>query len=119
VTEPTWNGYSVGRWEEDAFVVETTGFRDGGWLDTNVGRPHSDALRVTERFRRLTVGRMMVEITIDDPKAFIKPWTVTAAFNLLPDTELLESSCEGQSRTMAHRVIDPAPPEPPSPPLAK
>jgi hypothetical protein len=116
VTEPTWLGYSIGRWDADTFVVETTGFRDGGWLDTLKGRPHSDALRVTERFRRIDVGHMELTITIDDPKAFLKPWTFTAPLTLLPDTELVEAFCDSHDRTMTHRVVEPAP-EPPSPPL--
>lgn len=117
VTQPAWLGYSVGRWEADTFVVETTGFRDGGWLDTRKARPHSDALHVTERFRRLDLGRMELTVTINDPKAYVKPWTVRAMVYLLPDTELLEAFCENQDKTMEHRRIDPPPPEPPSPSL--
>ena len=113
--EPTWLGYSIGRWEGDEFVVTTAGFRDGGWLDTQRARPHSDALRVTERLRRRSIGRMDMAITIDDPKAFEKPWTVTVPFKLIPDSELLEGSCENHDKTIEHRRIDPAPPEPPSP----
>jgi hypothetical protein len=116
VTEPTWLGYSVGRWDGETFVVETTGFRDGGWLDTRKGRPHSDALHVTERFRRTDFGHMELTITINDPKAFLKPWTFTAPLTLLPDTELVEAFCDGHDRTMIHRVVEPAP-EPPSPRL--
>jgi hypothetical protein len=116
--EPTWLGYSIGHWEGDDFVVETTGFRDNGWLDTRKARPHSDALRVVERYRRLDFGHATVAITIDDPKAFLKPWTVTTALTLLPDYSLLEGFCDNHEKTMDHRRIDPPPPEPPSPPLA-
>ena len=116
VTEPTWLGYSIGRWDGDTFVVETTGFRDGGWLDTLKGRPHSDALHVTERFRRIDFGHLELTITIDDRKAFVKPWTIKAPLILLPDTELVEAFCDGHDRTMTHRDVQPAP-EPPSPPL--
>lgn len=112
--EPTWLGYSVGRWDGDVFVIETTGFRDGGWMD-NKGLPHSDALRLTARFRRLDLGSMEAAITVDDPKAYLKPFTVHADFQLLPDTALLESSCESHLKTMTHRIVEPAPPEPPSP----
>jgi hypothetical protein len=119
VTEPTWLGYSVGKWDGDTFVVESAGFRDGGWLDTNRGRPHSNALHVTERFRRLDVGHMTLSITINDPKAYLAPWTVPAKLNLMADTELIESFCDGHDKTMQHRRIDPAPPEPPSPALSK
>jgi hypothetical protein len=115
--EPTWLGYSIGQWEGDTFVISTAGLRDGGWIDTQKGRPHSDALRVTERIRRLTFGRMELVITIDDPKAYVKPWTVSVPFRLVVDRELLEASCENHQKTMEHRRMDPAPPEPPSPPL--
>ena len=113
--EPTWLGYSIGRWDGDDLVVTTAGFRDGGWLDTQRGRPHSDALRVTERLRRTTIGHMDMAITIDDPKAFQKPWTVTVPFRLVADSELLEGSCESHERTTEHRTLAPAPPEPHSP----
>ena len=115
-TAPSWLGYSVGRWDGDTFVVETTGFRDGGWLDTRKARPHSDALRVTERFRRVDFGRLEITITIDDPKAYLKPWTITAPFDFQPDVELVEVACDGHEKTMEHRRIDPPPVEPPSPP---
>ena len=117
IAEPTWFGYSIGRWDADTFVVESTGFRDRGWLDTEKGRPHSDALLVIQQFRRVDFGHMDVTITIDDAKAYLKPWTIRAAFVLRPDTELLESSCEAHDKTMEHRRIAPPPPEPPSPPL--
>ena len=112
--EPTWLGYSIGRWEGDTFVVETTGLKDGGWLDTKKGRPHSDALRLTERFRRTDFGHMELTIVIDDPKAYLKPWTVKAKLNLRPDTELLEAFCDSHEKTMEHRRIVPAQPEPAS-----
>jgi len=112
--EPTWLGYSVGSWDGDAFVVETTGFRDGGWLDTRKARPHSDALRVTERFRRTDFGHMQLTITINDPKAFLKPWTVQTRLTLLPDTELVEAFCDNHDKTMEHRRIESVT-EPPSP----
>lgn len=115
VTEPTWLGYSVGRWEGDVFVVESTGFRDRGWLDTEKGRPHSDALRVTERFRRRDFGHIDLSITVDDPKAYVKPWTVNTVLTYQADWEMLESFCDNHDKTMEHRRIGPAPPEPPSP----
>jgi hypothetical protein len=112
--EPTWLGYSVGRWDGGTFIVETTGFKDGGWLDTRKARPHSDALQVTERFRRRDFGHMELTITIDDPKAYLKPWNVTAMLNLVPDTELFEAFCDGHDKTMEHRRITPPSLEPPS-----
>ena len=114
---PTWLGYSIGHWDRDTFVVETTGFRDGGWLDTKKGRPHSDALRVTERFRRADFGRIELAVTITDPKAYLKPWTIKTTLRLQPDTELLESFCDEHEKTMMHRRITPPALEPPSPPL--
>ena len=114
VTEPTWLGYSIGHWDGDVFVVDTVGFRDGGWLDTRKARPHSDALRVTERFRRTDFGHLQLSITIDDRKAFLKPWTVQTSLTLMPDTELVEAFCDNHDKTMEHRRIDAAV-EPPSP----
>jgi hypothetical protein len=92
---PNWYGYSVGRWEKDVFIVETVGLTDRHWLDDS-GYPHSDALRITERMRRVDFGRMDIEFTFDDPKAYTKPWTVTVPFELMPDTELLEYICENE-----------------------
>jgi len=115
VIEPTWLGYSVGRWDGDTFVVDTSGLRDGGWLDTKVGRPHSDALRVTERFRRIDFGHMELAIGINDPKAYLKPWSFKTTLSLQPDTELLEAFCDSHEKTMEHRQITPRAAEPPSP----
>ncbi len=117
--EPTWLGNSVGGWDGDSFVVETNGLKDGGWIDTAKAHPNSDALHVTERFRRVDFGHMNLTITIDDPKAYVKPWTATVKLRLLPDTDLIESFCDDHEHTMPHRVVTPAPPEPHSPPLAK
>lgn len=114
--EPTWLGYSVGRWDGEAFVVDTNGLKDGGWLDTKKGHPHSDALHVTERFRRTDFGHMELMITINDPKAYLKPWTIKSTLNLLPDTDLLEAFCDSHEKTMEHRRITTPLPEPPSPP---
>jgi hypothetical protein len=116
--QPTWLGYSVGRWEEDTFVIETSGFRDGGWLDLTQARPHSEALRVVERMRRTDFGHMEYTVTIDDPEAYLRPWTVKQRLVLRPDTDLIEAFCEGQQDFLEHRRVDPAPPEPPSPPRA-
>ena len=112
--EPTWLGYSVGRWEGDTFVIDTSGFKDGGWLDTKKGRPNSDALRVTERFQRTDFGHMGLTITITDPKAYLKPWTVRTIMHLQPDTELIEAFCDQHEKTLQHRRITPPLPEPPS-----
>ena len=92
IPNPNWMGYSVGRWEGDTFVVESSGFNDNVWLDNN-GHPAGESLRVTERFRRKNFGHMDVEITIDDPKTYTKPWNVTLPLVLQPDTEMLEYIC--------------------------
>lgn len=100
---PTWMGYSVGRWEGDEFVVETTGFNNQAWLD-NDGHPGSDALHVTERFARKDFGHMNIEITIDDSKAYTKPWTVNLPLKLMADTELLEYVCGENNKDLQHLV---------------
>jgi hypothetical protein len=112
--EPTWLGYSVGRWDGDTFIVVTTGFKDGGWLDTQKAHPSSDALRVTEQFRRTDFGHMNLAITITDPKAYLKPWTINTVLRLQADTELLEAFCDDHDKTMQHRSITPPLPEPSS-----
>ena len=90
--QPWWNGYSAGHWEGDTLVVETVQFRDGGWLDIN-GNPLTDAGKVTERFRRPTFGRMEIDITIEDKKAYTKPFTVRVNQQLMLDEELIEFIC--------------------------
>jgi hypothetical protein len=100
---PAWMGYSIGHWDGDTFVVESAGFNNEAWLD-NFGHPGTDALRVTERFRRKDFGNMDVEVTIDDPKAYTKPWTVHLPFRLLPDAELLEYICTENNKDLEHLV---------------
>jgi hypothetical protein len=90
--QPWWYGYSRGHWEGDTLVVETTNFRDEGWLDVN-GAPLTDQGKLTERFRRPTFGTLEIDVTIDDPKAYTKPWTVRVNQRLLVDTELIEFVC--------------------------
>jgi hypothetical protein len=91
-TTPTWMGYSVGKWDGDTLVVETRGFNGKVWLD-QLGKPSTEALHVTERFKRPNFGNMDIEITIDDPKAYTRPWTVTVEVGLLPATDLMEFIC--------------------------
>jgi hypothetical protein len=90
--QPWWYGYSVGTWDGDTLVVETTGLRDGGWLDI-IGSPLTDAAKITERFRRVNYGRMEIDITVDDPKVYTRPWTVRVNQRILPDQELIEFIC--------------------------
>jgi len=93
--QPVWFGYSVGRWERDAFIVESNGFNDKTWLDSG-GTPHSDDLRMIERFKRPDVGHLEVEYTFTDRKAFSGPLSMNARFKLLPDTDLFDSHCENE-----------------------
>jgi hypothetical protein len=89
---PSWQGYSVGHWDGDTLVVDTIGFNDRGWLDAR-GTPHSEDLRVEERFRRRDYGHLDLTITVTDPKTFTRPITISVVEQLLPDTDLLEHYC--------------------------
>jgi hypothetical protein len=91
--QPTWLGYSIGRWEGDTLVVSTTGFNGRSWIDTGSGHPQTDVAHVTERFTRRDIGHMDIDITIDDPKAYTKPWTVRVNQQIMVDTEILEFIC--------------------------
>jgi len=100
--QPTWFGYSVGRWDGDTFVVDSMGFNDQTWMDDS-GLPHSDALRTTERFHRPDFGHLNLQLTFDDPRNYARPWSVSLAFDLMPDTELIEHICENE-RDARHMV---------------
>jgi len=93
--DPTWLGYSIGRWEGDTLVISSAGFNDTGWLDS-AGHPQTESLRITERLRRRDFGHMEFEMTIDDPKVFTKPFTFKMERLLAPDTDLLEDVCENE-----------------------
>ena len=99
--EPWWNGYSTGRWDGDTLVVETVGFMDDGWLDVR-GSPFTSAGKLIERFRRPNFGSLVIEVTVDDPKAYTKPFTATVNNRLLPDQQLIEFVCLDKSA--AHYV---------------
>jgi hypothetical protein len=99
--DPWWYGYSTGHWDGDTLVVETTGYRDDVWLDV-WGTPMTSAAKTTERFRRINYGSMQIDVTIDDPKAYTKPFTVRVNHRLSPDTELMEFIC--QDRDAVHYV---------------
>ena len=103
--QPWFYGYSVGRWEGDTLVVETTGFKDGGWLDIN-GSPLTDKGRTIERFRRTSYGTLEIEETIDDPKAYTRPFTVRLNQQLMPDTEIMEMVCLETNQSI-HNLIGP------------
>ena len=101
--QPSWNGYSSGRWTGDTLIVETNGLRDGVWLDRK-GSPLTDAASVIERFRRINVGTMEVTISVTDPKAYTAPWTTTVTESLMPDTDLIDAYCLENERDQAHLV---------------
>jgi hypothetical protein len=100
---PTWLGYSVGRWEGDTLVVDSAGFNDRTWLD-RAGHPHSENLRVSERFRRVDFGHIQYQITFDDPETLTKPLTFSLAVNYRPDTDMLENVCNENNRDKVHMV---------------
>ena len=89
---PSWNGYSTAAWDGDTLVVQTIGFRDGLWLDM-LGSPMTGAARMTERMRRPSYGTLEIQITIDDPKAYTRPWTVEMPQRITLDTELIDEIC--------------------------
>jgi hypothetical protein len=109
--QPFWYGYSVGRWEGDTLVVETNNLRgaeDGpsdGWLDVN-GSPYSRDAKFTERFRRLNYGQLQVDLTVDDPKAYTKPWTVRVDFRIRPEEEMIEFVCNENQQFRRRIKID-------------
>jgi hypothetical protein len=101
--EPTWMGYSVGRWERDTLVVESSGFNDKTWLDAR-GHPHSESLRLTEAYSRPDIGHLNIRMTVDDPKAYKKPWTASIGARLLTDTDVMESICDENEKDSQHLV---------------
>jgi hypothetical protein len=98
---PTWMGYSVGRWDGSVLVVDSIGFNGKIWLDTP-GHPATDALHIKERFERRDYGHLDIQLTIDDPQAYTKPWTVTLKMHLLPDGDLLEYVCNENEKDALH-----------------
>jgi len=99
---PTWMGYSVGHWDGDTLVVTTAGYNDRTTIDL-AGHPHTEALRMTERYQRRDVGHLDVQVTLDDPKAYARPWTLPMEFTLVPDGDLIEYFCENE-RDKPHLV---------------
>jgi hypothetical protein len=100
---PTWNGYSVGHWEGDTLVVISNGFRDDLWLDAN-GSPMTSAAKITERFRRPDFGHLEITLTVDDPKAYTRPWTVTLKQTIVADSDLLDYVCQENEKDVPHLV---------------
>lgn len=102
--EPAWLGYSWGRWDGDALVVETAGLNDRTFLDAS-GHRHSEDLKITERFHRVNFGTMELQMTLDDPKTFTKPVTFKYNLVLLPDTDLIEYNCSEDEKDLKHVVV--------------
>jgi hypothetical protein len=101
--QPSFNGYSTGKWDGDTLVVTTSGFREGTWLDRK-GSPLTESGTITERFHRVNVGRLEIEITVDDSKAYTAPWTIKLSQNLKVDTELLDYICLENEKDTPHLV---------------
>lgn len=99
--QPLWMGYSVGAWQAGTLVVDTVGFNDKSWLD-GAGHPHSDALHLIERIRRRDFGHLDMDVTIDDPKMYTRPFTIKLTELLQPDTDILESICAEDEKDRAH-----------------
>ena len=99
--QPWWYGYSVGHWEDDTLVVESVGFRDDGWLDV-YGSPLTDEGKLIERFRRPDYGHMEIDVTVDDPKAYTRPFTVRVSHQVMLDTELIEFICNENEKSVQH-----------------
>jgi len=100
---PSWNGYSSGKWEGDTLVVQTIGSRDDLWADYN-GSPLTEAAKITERFRRVNFGNLEIEVTVEDLKAYTKPWTVTLHQTIVLDTDVLEYVCVENEKDVKHMV---------------
>jgi hypothetical protein len=98
---PSWMGYSIGHWDGDTLVVESNGYNDKTWLD-NTGHPHTESLRVTEKYRRTDFGHLELQVTFDDPKALTKSITVPIHMELVTDTEMLEYACAENEKDHAH-----------------
>ena len=101
--EPSFNGFSIGKWEGDTLVVETIGLRDGMWLDRN-GSPLSEGAKLTERFRRVNFGTLEIDLAVNDPKTYSRPWTVKLTQHIVLNTELLEYHCTDNEKDAVHAV---------------
>jgi len=99
--DPSWMGHSVGTWQGDTLVVQTVGIHTMAWLD-NIGHPRSEAMRITERYRRRDFGHMDLEVTLDDPKYYTRPFGFKTTLTLLPDTDVLDYVCNENEKDRAH-----------------
>jgi hypothetical protein len=101
--QPTWYGHSIGRWVGDTLVVDTVGFNDKTWITMRTS-PHTEEMHLVERFRRPDLGHLEVELTIDDPKAYAKPWTIKRVSELAPNEDVMEFICTENNRDVEHMV---------------
>ena len=99
--QPSWMGYSVGRWEGDTLVIDTRGFNDRSWLDA-FGHPRTEAMHIVERLRRRDFGHIDVEATLDDPGAYTRPFSIRYTQTLTPDTDVIEGVCAENEKDRAH-----------------
>jgi len=99
--EPSWMGYSVDKWEHDTLAVETIGFNEQSWLDGS-GHPRSESMHITERYRRRDFGHMDLEVTLEDPTYYTRPFTLKTQLNLIPDSDVLEFVCAENEKDRAH-----------------
>jgi hypothetical protein len=100
--QPSWLGYSVGKWNGDTLVVDTVGFNDKAWLDV-LGHPRSEAMHLTERYHRRDFGHLDVDMTFDDPKMYTKPFTIKVTHQLIPDSDILEYFCAENEKDRTHQ----------------
>jgi hypothetical protein len=100
---PSWNGYSIGRWDGETMVVETNGFLDGHWLD-RWGIPLTDKARMTEKFRRVNYGTLAIELSVNDPKAYTRPWTMGLTQSIVLNSDLMDWICLENEKDFPHLV---------------
>jgi hypothetical protein len=101
--QPSFYGYSTAKWEGDTLVVQTIGFKDDLWLDIS-GTPLTDAAKVIERYHRPSFGKLEIDVTVDDPKAYTKPWTIRVNQTFAADTDLMEFFCTENEKDARHLV---------------
>jgi hypothetical protein len=106
---PTWNGYSTAQWKDDELIIQSIGYRDDQWLDA-AGSAVTSTGHVTERIRRPNYGSLLIDLSVDDPKAYTRPWTVTLKLEAVVDTELIESICAENEKDVQHFKAIPQPP---------
>ena len=99
--QPSWNGYSSGKWEGETLVVETNGFRDDLWMDM-AGTPLTQAAKVTERFRRPNFGTLEIDATVNDSQAYTKPWRMKLTQRIVLDVELIDEVCLENEKSASH-----------------